>query len=98
MTYLKDEENAIDSVDQNKRLKKRIEIAESGNKRSIWNQEPIHDHDKDIFNTEKNNLYGKLRYNLSGSDEASSKRKHHNKDKKIEKIKKNKKVKKIKQK
>ncbi|CAF0820236.1 unnamed protein product [Brachionus calyciflorus] len=77
-----------------KRLKIRIEIAEKGCKKSIWHEESSHNHDNDIFNNDKNNPYGKLKYD--SKEDSSHKRKHDKKEKK--KSKKSKKSKKKKSK
>lgn len=83
------------------RLNKRIEIAENKNKkRTVWAVSPSHDHDNETFSSDKNNQYGKLRYNQSNEidkhsgDDEKDKKKHKKKDKK--KSKKHKKEKKSK--
>lgn len=80
-------------------LEKRIEIAENGSKYSVWQHSPQHCHDTDFFNNEKNNPYGKLKYNLikNGGEEADSKEKS-KKDKKKKSKKSKKKSKKHKKK
>ncbi|RNA21319.1 hypothetical protein BpHYR1_028630 [Brachionus plicatilis] len=72
-----------------KRIRQRIEIAENGWRKSIWHEESSHNHDSDVFNSEKNNPYGKLRYNSDKKD--SHKRKHKKDKKKSKKSKKSKK-------
>jgi hypothetical protein len=50
-------------LEQEQRLKKRKKIAEAGSKTKIWQESPTHDHDLETFNGDKDNLFGKLRYN-----------------------------------
>lgn len=71
------------------RVSQRIEIAEKGWRKSIWHDEPSHNHDNDVFNSEKTNPYGKLSYN--SAKEESNKRKHKKEKKKSKKSKKAKK-------
>lgn len=69
-----------------RRIKQRIEIAEKGWRKSIWYEEPSHNHDSDVFNNDKTNQYGKLKYNSIKND--TNKRKHKKEKKKSKKSKK----------
>ena len=82
-----DKERSKDELER--RIKQRIEIAEKGWRKSIWYDEPSHNHDSDVFNNEKASLYGKLKYNSINNE--SNKRKHKKDKKKSKKSKKTKK-------
>lgn len=60
--------------EEENRLKHRIEITERGTKKAGWQDSPSHDHDADFFDKDKTNIYGRLKYNLSKSDEDKKKR------------------------
>jgi hypothetical protein len=79
--------------ERQRRLKRRIDISVQPTKRNIWQQSPTHPHDNDFFNSEKNNPFGKLKYNESENkkDSESKKSKKHKSKKSKKKKKKEKK-------
>jgi hypothetical protein len=83
-------------IEQKKRLDNRIEIAEKGAQitRQVWNESPTHNHDAEIFNLDKGNEYGKLRYNLTEQEKTKEKHEKKKANKKKKKSKKSKKSKK----
>lgn len=87
-----EEEEARLAAERSRRLKKRIEIADTIGKRSIWNESPSHCHDADFFNNDKSNPFGKLRYDQIDNPSGAKKREHskerHHKKKKSKKSKK----------
>ena len=89
------EEEERKQLEQEKRLKRRIELAESGSRPNVWHDSPEHNHDVDFFNNhtsgEKKNPYGKLKYNsISNRDEDENAKSKHKKSKKSKKSKKKK--------
>jgi hypothetical protein len=73
-----EEEDPQFIAEQKRMLEQRIAIAEEpGNKYHIWQEDPSHDHDKDFFNKDKGNIYGKLTWkdNKNNSDDDGKKKK-----------------------
>lgn len=85
-----EEEKERKEAELKDRLKKRIEIAEMGLVQSVWAEPSSHDHDMEVFTSDKSNTYGKLKYNTNGEE----KKRHHHHDKDDEDKKKKKKHKK----
>lgn len=98
---LSEEELRRREEEQKRRLTRRIDIAENGANRSarlVWQDSPTHSHDAETFSSERDNPYGKLRYNLSESEKKSERDERKRKKDKKEKKKKKKKDKKKKKK
>ena len=81
----------VDSEEKNEErilnLKRRIETAEHGSTPTIWCHSPSHSHDTDLFNDDKGNEFGLLKYNQIKplKDENVSSKKHKKKSKKSKK-------------
>ncbi len=84
-----EEEDPKFIAEQKRMLEQRIAIAETpGNIYHIWQDNPSHDHDKEFFNNDKGNVYGKLSWKDKNSDDGSKKKKKSKKSKKSKKHKK----------
>jgi len=75
-------------AEQESMREQRIAISEStNNKYGIWATSPSHDHDKEFFNNDKGNIYGKLTWNKTEKSKSQKKKskKHKKKTKKHKK-------------